>query len=53
MLYNDNKTIPLHVYIAITIYKSQGITVGPGEELFERIAEFIDFCNWTRPGTVL
>jgi hypothetical protein len=33
-------TIPLRVCIAITIYKGQGITVGPGEE-FERIVVHI------------
>jgi hypothetical protein len=33
-------TIPLRVCIAITTYKGQGITVGPGEE-FERIVVHI------------
>jgi PIF1 helicase. len=42
-------TIPLRVCIAITIYKGQGITVGPGEE-FERIVVHIPI-NASRPVT--
>ena len=41
-------TIPLRVCIAITIYKGQGIKVGPGEE-FERIV--VRPINASRPVT--